>query len=273
MSRNVVLTGATGGIGAQTARILAKRGDRLLLTSRSAHKLDALASELAGAGADVRVVPANLASVEDRAEIVASAQQLPGGVDVLINNAGASWFGAFDEQAHSSIEDLVSTNLVAPLLLIRDVLPVLKRDGGVVANVGSVVGSIALPGQAVYAATKAGLHAFSEALRRELGESGVRIVYVAPRATDTRMNGAFQRDVNMAMHVATDDPATVAERLVAAIDRGTRERFIGWPERLFVKLNALAPGLVDLAMRKQARLVRQGTPSMPLGLSTHGENQ
>ena len=86
----------------------------------------------------------------------------------------------------------------------------------------------------------------------------MRVLYVAPRATDTAMNDAGLRAFNEQTGTRVDSPATVSRRIIAALQSHRSECFIGWPERLFVKLNALLPGMVDRAMRKPARLARQG---------------
>jgi short-subunit dehydrogenase len=145
-----------------------------------------------------------------------------------------------------------------------------QREKAIVLNVGSIVGSIGMPGQVAYCSSKFGMHGFSEALRRELQGSSVKVVYVAPRATDTDMNDPLMREVNELTGARTDDSTVVARHIVRAITDTTRERFIGWPERLFVKLNALLPGLVDRLLQKQARLLdRSPVDNEPHAIS-HG---
>ena len=152
--------------------------------------------------------------------------------------------------------------------LTHALLPQLERaPAAMVVNVGSIVGSIGLPGQVAYASSKFAIHGFSEALRRELAGSGVRVVYVAPRATDTAMNDAAQRAVR------SDAPERVATIIADSMRRGRRERFLGWPERLFVKLNALAPGLVDQSVSKQADLLDDPAHETSDSLPIDGVNQ
>jgi short-subunit dehydrogenase len=253
--KNVILTGATGGIGRAAAEQLAGAGAHLLLTARNSERLERLARELRSTGAVISTLSADISTDAGRDALVAAAKRLPS-VDVLINNAGVAHFGKFGCQPAESIVDQVNTNVVAPMLLVHDLLPLLARSpGSAIVNVGSILGSIGLPGQASYAATKFALHGFSEALRRELDGNDIRVLYLAPRSTDTAMNSDTLRDLNAQLGIATDDPSLVAERLVTALRNSSRERFIGWPERLFVKLNALLPALVDFATRKQARLL------------------
>ena len=253
---NVLLTGATGGIGAQTATLLATRGANLLLVARDEGRLDALRRRLSQFGNRVRVAAADLATEDGRRCVLAAAHEYPGGINVLVNNAGVNRFDLFDRQSGRDLEEVVTTNLLAPILLTHGLLPLLQRQQqAVVLNVGSIVGSIGLPGQVAYCSSKFGLHGFSEALRREVAGSSIRVVYVAPRSTDTDMNDPLLREINELTGVGTDDTSVVARHLEDAITGTRRERFIGWPERLFVKINALLPGLVDRSLKKQRRLL------------------
>jgi short-subunit dehydrogenase len=253
--KNVILTGATGGIGRAAAERLAGAGAHLLLTARNGERLERLARQLRSTGGVISTLSADISTDAGREALHAAARCLPS-VDVLINNAGVAHFGKFACQPAESIVDQVNTNVVAPMLLVHDLLPLLSRSpGSAILNVGSILGSIGLPGQVTYAATKFALHGFSEALRRELHGHDIRVLYLAPRSTDTGMNSDTLRELNAQLGIATDNPSLVAERLVAALQKTPREQFIGWPERLFVKLNALLPALVDFGTRKQRRLL------------------
>lgn len=145
-------------------------------------------------------------------------------------------------------------NLVVPMLLARIILPGLVAAGtGRIVNVGSTFGSIAFPWFAVYSASKFGLRGFSQALRRELAGSGVGVTYVAPRAARTRLNTGAVYRMAEAVKMRLDEPRWVAGRVVEAIERERDEVYLGWPESLFVRVNALLPGLVDRALRRQTR--------------------
>ena len=262
---NVLLTGATGGIGLQTAALLATRGANLLLTARDENRLRGHRDWLREFGSRVEMVAADLATTEGRERLVAAAQAYPGGIDVLINNAGVNRFDLLDKQAGRDLETVVNTNLLAPMLLTQKLLPLLRqREQAIVLNVGSIVGSIGMPGQVAYCSSKFGLHGFSESLRRELQGSSVKVLYVAPRSTDTDMNDPLMREMNELTGVRTDDSTAVARHIVNAITGTKPERFVGWPERMFVKINALFPVLVDRSLQKQARLLdRARVPNEP----------
>lgn len=268
---NVLLTGATGGIGLQTAALLATRGANLLLTARDENRLNGACDWLREFGSRVEAVAADIATADGRQRVAAAAQAYPGGIDVLVNNAGINRFDLLDRQSDQDLEAVVNTNLLAPMLLTQKLLPLLRqRQRAIVLNVGSIVGSIGMPGQVAYCSSKFGIHGFSEALRRELQGSSVKVLYVAPRSTDTDMNDPLMREMNELTGVRTDDSTAVARHIVDAITHTTRERFIGWPERLFVKLNALLPGLVDRSLQKQARLLERAPASTEPHAISHG---
>lgn len=255
----VLLTGASGGIGRQLARDLVRRGASVIMVGRDPDRLAALAREIDGQGARAHYVAADLATPAGLDTVVSAARSSDGsGINVLVNNAGVNDFGLFQMQQPDRVTTAIQTNLLAPMLLTQRLWPMLSSQGsGCVVNVGSTLGSIGLPGQVVYSASKFGLHGFTEALRREAHGTPVRVLYVAPRATDTSMNDAGMRAFNAETGTRMDLPAVVSSKIIAALERRKTERFIGWPERLFVKLNALLPGAVDRAMRKPAKLARQ----------------
>ena len=124
-------------------------------------------------------------------------------------------------------------------------------------NVGSTFGAIGYPGFAAYCASKFALRGFSEALRRELADTNVRVLYFAPRATRTPMNAPSVVAMNDELGVAMDDPEKVAAELLQVIRHEQEERYLGWPERLFVRLNGLLPRVVDQALRKQLPIIQR----------------
>jgi len=264
----VLLTGASGGIGRALALELARRGARLMLAARDASKLEELRRDVVRIGGTATIVAADLTSSSDRDRVVSGAQKF--GVDVLINNAGSNHLGLFADQDAQSIERLIACNVLAPMQLTRQMLAhLVGRQRACIVNVGSILGSIATPGQTAYSATKFAIHGFSEGLRRELAADGIKVIYVAPRATDTAMNDEQARDLNERLGIAMDPVESVALEIVAAMVRGRRERYIGWPEKLFVRINALFPALVDKALGKQRKILNETqVPTDALALST-----
>lgn len=252
-----LLTGAGSGIGRCLALALAAGGARLVLVGRNAARLHETAREITDAGGDARVLPHDLNDPGGHVPLAQSATALLGGIDLLINNAGVSSFGEFARANPAEIDDLVNTNILAPLLLTRAVLPAMLESGkGRIVNVGSIFGSIGFPHFAAYSASKFALRGFSEALRRELAGSGVGVTYVAPRTTRTALNSDTLYRLSAASGTAIDEPAAVAAVIVAAIAADRDETYIGRLEKLAVRLNALLPRLVSLALGKQASAAR-----------------
>ncbi|MGA0611119.1 SDR family oxidoreductase [Caldimonas sp. KR1-144] len=245
---HIVLTGAAGGIGCALACELAARGAALLLVGRDAARVEALAATLP----DARAVAADLTRAEGIERVRVAAQDF--GANGLVNNAGQAAFGRFAQATPAQIASVVATNLIAPMQLTQALLPQLLAAGeAFVLNVGSAVGRIGLPGQAIYGASKFGLHGFSQALRRELAGTCVRVLHCSPRATDTGFNDAAARAHQRATRTPVDDPSHVARAIARQIERGTPERTLGFPERLAVRINGALPAALDGVLAAQAR--------------------
>jgi short-subunit dehydrogenase len=254
----ILLTGAAGGIGHATAVELARAGARVALVDRNLPALNVLAAEMRVAGGQGVPLAGDLVSAGERERLVAQAREALGGIDTLINLAGVLDFTPFEAQAAAALERLIAINLVVPMQLTQACLRVmLERGHGRIVNVGSTFGSIGFPFFAAYSASKFGLRGFSQALRRELAGSGVGVTYVAPRATRTPLNTSSVVRMNEALKVAMDPPQFVAAAIARAIEQERDEVYLGWPEKLFVRLNALLPRLVDGAMRKQHGVMRR----------------
>jgi short-subunit dehydrogenase len=252
----VLLTGAAGGIGSAVAKRLARAGATLLLTDLKLEPLERLAVELRAAGAEVSVLAADVTVDAGRDALIATASRL--GVDVLINVAGVNPFGLLAEQDGGEIAMAMTINAVAPMLLCRAMLPVLSsRDSAHIVNVGSTFGSIGFPGFCAYSASKFAVRGFSEALRRELADTGIRVHYVAPRATRTALATDRIRAMNEALDVGMDSPEQVAAAIETVLRRERRSLMLGGPERVFALLNSVLPSLVDRSLRKQLPLIRR----------------
>lgn len=255
----VLLTGAAGGIGGAIAEALLARGASVLLVDMNEAALQCFASErLAQYGDRVATLAANLTHAADRDRVCTQARTFRGGINVLINNAGVSHFRLLDEQAPEAIDLALAVNLQAPIHLCRLLLPHLRRQSAAhILNTGSVFGSIGYPAYAVYSATKFGMRGFSEALRRELGDSTVRVHYLAPRATRTGINTAEVEQMNTELGVAMDAVATVATAACRILENEATETVVGWPEKLFTRINGILPGVVDRAIAKQLAVIRR----------------
>ena len=248
----VLVTGASGGIGEALVEQLCKAGAQVLAVGRDADKLAAAQGRFPHA---LRALVADLATPAGVDAVAAAARDF-GGVDCVVQAAGLNRFGLVEQQDDEAIAAQVALNLVAPMLLSRRLLPLLReRPRAVLLFVGSTFGAIGYPGFAPYSASKFGLRGFSEALRRELDGSGVGVTYVAPRAVRTKFNSEAVYRMAQATQMQMDEPEWVAQHIIAAIEQDAKDVYLGFPEKLFARLNGLLPRLIDGGLRRQTRVM------------------
>ncbi|MBA6328524.1 SDR family oxidoreductase [Colwellia sp. MB02u-6] len=261
-NNNILLTGATGGIGQAFSRLLFSSGANLVLVGRNQAKLAQLKAELLAANPEVKnsvvTFVVDILQPAQRAHLIAQLALLPFEVNVLINNAGVSQFKLFEQASESDISDIITTNTIAPMQLTQGLLPLLKQcKKAQIINIGSTYGSIGFPGYTAYCASKFALRGFSQTLSRELADSNIRVKYLAPRATQTSLNSSEVEKLNAELNSAVDSAETVAKALLTLIMQSSEERYIGWPEKLFVRINQLFPSLVSQSIIKQLPIIKK----------------
>lgn len=241
--KRAVVTGAAGGIGAPVAQMLRAAGALVTGVDRA---------ECPACDASILCDLGNDASLQSLLQQLAVDPP-----DILVNIAGVMCFGPLDQQSLAQLELCFRVNLYAPVALARAVAaPMARRGSGQVVNIGSALGAIPYPWFAAYGASKAGLAAFSQALRRELASSGVAVTHISPRAVKTAFNkGAVDRFLEI-VGMAADDPQVVARQIVDAIIQQRPVLNIGRMERLYAAINALAPGLIDGGLKPQIAKAR-----------------
>jgi short-subunit dehydrogenase len=252
----VLLTGASGGIGQASAALLVKAGASVMLVGRSPARLSAQARSLVREGSVARkqvewyaVDLARVASLAGLAEVASGW-----GCNVVVHSAGVPGFGRLESFSATDMAQVLHLNLLVPILLTQALLGHLRGlPEAQVICVGSVLGRLGLPGFSVYSASKFGLRGFAESMRRELGDTHVRVQYLGPRSVRTSFNSAAAERYNEATGAATDKPEVVAKALLALLESGAPERFLGFPEGLAVRINGLAPGLLDGVFDKNRR--------------------
>ncbi len=254
--QRIILTGATGGIGGEIARLLLAEGAQLGLVGRSKEKLEQLQKELGGGG--IRAIAADITDADGRQKIVDQMREAFGGYDILINTAGIMDFTAFVDQSDERIEAVFQTNVIAPMQLTKKVLPyMLEQKKGHIVNVGSTFGSIGFAWFTTYSTSKFAMRGFSQALRRELADTAVKVTYVAPRAVKTALNSGAVYKMAKEVKMNMDAPKDVARQIVRSVIKQDKERYLGFPESLFVRINAVLPGLVDKATRGQNKAAKK----------------
>lgn len=254
---HIILTGASGGIGSEVAKLLARKGAHLILADRNAEALNKVKREIAPYGIKTVMVVADLTTDAGRRSVIDQGLKAFGQIDILINLAGIMSFTDFTVEDPTMTELLYKVNVLAPMQLTQTILPhMVERGQGQIVNIGSIFGSIAFAYFATYSSTKFALRGFSEALRRELEGSGIKVSYIAPRAAKTPFNNGAINKMSDAVKMNMDSPASVATHIVRAIEKDAKDYYIGWPESLFVRINALFPRIVDWAVKKQNQITR-----------------
>ena len=218
MWSRALVTGASGGIGEAYARALSQRGAALVLVARRGDRLEKLAAEL---GTEVEVLAADLGDPESRAPVEARLVDAASPVDLLVNNAGFGTTGTFAELDVDREDEEVRLNVLALMRLTRAVLPgmIERRHGGVV-NLGSVASFVPAPKTATYAASKAFVLSFTEALSEEVRGTGVRVQCLCPGLTRTDFQSNADYDASNQPTFMWQDADEVVTESLAGLDKG-----------------------------------------------------
>jgi short-subunit dehydrogenase len=245
-----LITGASSGIGAATARALAGAGARPLIAGRDPARLAAVAAQTGGIALACDLAaptgPADLAATAQRA--AASLTTVPGhedagaGIDILVNNAGLGWAGPIGQITAGKVAELVAVNLTAPMELTRLLVPgMIARGRGRVVFVSSIAGATGVRGEAVYSATKAGLGSFAESLAYELDGHDVRVSVIVPGVIDTpffdRRGHPYGRK-----RPGPQPPERVARAIVSCLEHDRGVSYVPRWMRLPAWLHGAAPG-------------------------------
>lgn len=240
--KTVIVTGASQGLGLVTARALAEASARLVLAARSAEKLKEARASLADTHAKVLTVACDVTRAADRQALLARVQAEYGGLDVLVNNAGIEELSPFAEQDPETMTRVIETNLLAPMLLTRAVLPaMLARGQGYIVNIASLAGRTGMPFGAAYAGSKGGLAEWSISLAAELRGSGVQVSVICPGFVNG--TGMFARkQTEPPRSIGASDPKDVAQAVLGVLARPRVEVVVNpKPVRLLMALRALSP--------------------------------
>ena len=243
-----VITGASSGIGEATARRVAREPEaRLVLVARARDRLEALAAQIGGA----TVVAVDLTYPEAPGTVREAVQREHGRLDLLVNNAGASWRGRFADAGWDNVRRHMELNFDAPVRLTEALLPLLRRTastdgerGASIVNVASTAGRVSRPGGGAYSASKAALAAWTDALALEELSSGVHVGLVMPGFVPTEGFPATELRKRVLTRWALSTPERVAEAILAAGPGGSSERYVPRPYWLAAAARTLVPGAV-----------------------------
>jgi short-subunit dehydrogenase len=248
---HALVTGGSRGLGVHIAHALAREGADLTLTARSEAALGEVVEALASHAVRAHAIRADVADAADRRRLLEQAESALGPIDILVNNAGIEQIMPYVVLSPERIETMIRTNLVAPLLLSRLVLAkMVERGRGHVVMMSSLGGKKGSPYSATYAAAKAGLIAWTSALRAELEGTGVSASVICPGFV-TEVGMFAERRQTAPRLLGTSTPEAVADAVLRAIRQDVDEIIVNpGPMRLMLAIEALSPGLARWVLRK-----------------------
>ena len=253
--RVALVTGGGTGIGRGIALALARRGVSVALVGRRQEPLAATVAELRNLGQSALSVIADLSDPDAWPRVIEQVHGAWGPIDTLVHNAGILAGGALLDQSTATVQQCVTTNFTAPLVLTRLLLPDLIAQRGRVVLVGSTTSFVPLPYLALYGATKAGLHHFGAALRHELTPLGIHLLIAYPPATATAMTAAMaaRTRAGTGRQPTLAAPEQIGETIVRVLAAGKREAVWWGGEQLLRVCYRLAPGWVERLLFAQRK--------------------
>lgn len=250
----IVITGASSGIGRATALAFAEKGSTVVLAARRQDALESLAQECEQRGGQALAVPTDVAKEEEVKALAQKVYDTYSHIDVWVNNAAVSLFGAFDETPTEDIKRVLEVNLFGCVYGAHTVIPYFKRAGrGILINISSMVGITAQPYTAAYTISKFGIRGLSLALAQELSEEKqIHVCTVLPSVIDTPI---FNQAANyMGKAIKAPDPVIpakeVAKAIVKLVKEPEREIIVGYTGKLSRAARFLSPKLFDKKFRK-----------------------
>jgi len=264
--KHVIVTGASSGIGRALTLALAEKGAALTIAARREEMLAEVVLEIEKRFPEAPPAFAVRCDVSDEQQVkwlIGGTIERAGVVDILVNNAGISVFGEAERTSLDDLRDVMSVNFYGALYCMREVLPfMVARESGLIVNVSTVAALHGVPYLAAYGASKAALGAYSQSVRAELHETGVRVMLVYPGYTDTEIYDVEKKVGGARRPSGSYAPAgEVAGKIVRAIERGGHDLVLTVQGQALSVLSRLAPPIVENVMRGIARDLREETES------------
>ena len=258
-NKNIIVTGASSGIGMEAARLFAKEGSNLVLAARSVDKLELLESELSEFNIKSFKVPTDITKVSDCKALIKESVNKLGTIDILVNNAGLTYHGNVDDIDHKDLEQIIEVNFTAAVRLTNLALPYIKKsDSGRIINVASILGIIPIPTEAVYSATKFALRAFSYALAEELKGTNARVCIICPGPVDTPM---ISEEIDKIHDLVFSPPMStstqIADLILKSAKDGKLERITPVHTGILAKVGFFLPPLAKIVIPIMQRIGRK----------------
>ena len=246
-----VITGATSGIGRETAREFARAGVKVVVAGRRRERLQELVAELAATGAEALAVPTDVAEQAQVEQLIEQAVARFGGVDVLVNNAGVAAAARFEQMALEDFRRLMDVNFWGAVYACKAVLPQMRKQaaGGVIINVSSAFGKRGMPFETAYCASKFALAGFSEALRVEVMSDKIDVSTIFPGAVETEIFESAANQTGFEIPNLPKFPARELARIIVQDARFPQPEIVMALDAQAINLfNKFFPNLMDFAL-------------------------
>lgn len=254
--KTAVITGASSGIGRATAVEMARRGANVVLAARSVAPLEDAATECRAHGVTARAIPTDVTRPDQCARLVAEA----GTFDVLVNNAGFAILDSIVEAKADDLRAMMETNYFGMVYCTQAALPaMLARNTGTIVNVSSITGAMGFTKMGGYGATKAAIICFTEALRDEVIDRGVRVALVCPATTETPFFEHADRNKLPGASALLPDlkPERVARAICDAAEDGGYRRILPLLATTLIRMKEVFPRTTHLVMRRVSALLER----------------
>jgi uncharacterized protein len=255
--KNVVITGASSGIGRATALEMARRGAHVILAARRIEPLAEVAAACQKLGVRATAVPTDVTDREQCLRLIDAAGQ----VDVLVNNAGFAIFGAAATADPAELRAMMDTNYFGAVYCTQAVLPqMLARRAGTIVNVGSIAGIMGYASMSGYCATKFALAGYTEAVRAEVLSSGVRVALICPGTTETAFFEKAERSKmpGASRLTASVQPEHVARTVCDAAEDGSYRRILPRLAAIYMRFKEIFPRTAHTLFRRVSALLERG---------------
>ncbi len=249
MTKTVLLTGASAGIGRAAAYRFVEAGYNVALVARSANKLAPLAAEL---GPQALALPADISQRSTNTTIVQQTLAHFGQLNILVNNAGIGIYGPTATASPEDMQRVMAVNFWGPIYLMQASIPAMKANGGgLIINVASIIGRRSTPWSGVYCASKAALEHIVESLRVELAADNIRFSTLYPGVTHTDfMQHSLGNARQLRGRVTGVPAAKVAAKLVQVAKKEPRDAYVTLLDAVFVNFSRLFPALMDWVFQR-----------------------
>jgi len=270
----VVITGASSGIGRETALLFGREGDSVVLAARNSEALSEVASEVERLGGQALAVTTDVSKWDEVDALARAAYDRFGRIDTWVNDAAVSEYATVEQMTPDEFDRIIGVNLLGQMYGCKAVLPYLKRqNSGTIINVASALAERSVPLQSAYCASKHGVKGFTEAFRLELHRDvpGVDICLVEPSSVNTPLfeNARSKVGVKPMPIPPIYEPRVVAEAIVSLAVSPRRTTVVGGSGKLITLAERLSPGAVDWYMLQKDRMFKQQLTSEP---KTNGDN-